>query len=322
MKAPEIPDVIIATSVPLSVLNTAARLGETFGAKTIIDVQDLWPEMIEYIFPRRLRFFAKMFMLPLKLWAHRVYQEVDAITSISETGLRMVTSTSKKVFKEIMVLPLGTDLELYRACADEQAGDMPYIKHNKNEFWATYIGTIGKSYDVNTILRAAARLAHSHANIKFILAGTGPDYDRMGNLAQRKRLTNVTFTGLLDYKRLVHVLEQSDIGLNAFAPDAENPLPNKLFDYLAAGLPIVNSLVGEVQDLMEKEQVGTQYEAGNAESLAKAIVELYDNPQERLAMKQRARRLAEERFDMNKEYPKFEAFLQAVVASPSRNKRD
>ena len=85
VKASEIPEVIIVSSVPLSAANTAVRLGERFGAKTIIDVQDLWPESFEVIFPRSVWFFARILMFPLRLWAHRVYQEADAISSISET---------------------------------------------------------------------------------------------------------------------------------------------------------------------------------------------------------------------------------------------
>ena len=74
-------------------------------------------------------------------------------------------------------------------------------------------------------------------------------------------------------------------------------------------MPIINSVKGELEDLVKIENIGLLYEAGNAGSLAKAIVELYNNPQERLVMGQRAWRLAEERFDMNKEYPRFERFL-------------
>jgi len=63
------------------------------------------------------------------------------------------------------------------------------------------------------------------------------------------------------------------------------------------------------------ERIGLQYEAGNVESLAKAIVELYNNPGERLDMGRRARKLAEESFDMNKEYPKFEEFLRRLASA-------
>ena len=59
-----------------------------------------------------------------------------------------------------------------------------------------------------------------------------------------------------------------------------------------------------------------QYQARNPDSLADAILELYDNPRDRLSMGQRGRQLAEERFDMNTSYPAFEPFLRRVLREP------
>jgi len=309
IKCTEAPDIFLASSVPLSVANTASVLAKRFSAKFIIDVQDLWPESFELIFPSRLRWLAKILLSPLRLFADRIYTKADALTAISLTLLQRALSPSKNKPKKTMVLPLAVDIALFRKYESLVEEDVPFIKHSHDAFWATYAGTIGKAYDVRAILEAADRLANSQPNIRFFIAGIGPDYDKMRSYASKKKLAYVTFTGLLSYRNVVHLLNQSDVGLSTYAVGLQNAFPNKVFDYLAAGLPIANSAEGELGNLVIAERIGLQYEAGNAESLAKAIVALYNNPHERLVMGQMARRLAEERFDMNKEYPRFEGFL-------------
>jgi len=314
-KCTEAPDILLASSVPLSVASTASALAKRFGAKFIIDVQDLWPESFELILPARLRWLARILLSPLRLFANRIYAKADGITAISLTLLQRAVSVSKNKSKETMVLPLAVDIALFRKYESLVEEDIPIIKHNHDEFWATYAGTIGKAYDVRAILEAADVLANSQLNIRFFIAGIGPDYDKMRNYASTRKLDNVTFTGLLNYGNVVHLLNQSDIGLVTYVTGLHGGFPNKVFDYLAAGLPIVNSAEEELGNLVRAERIGLQYEAGNVESLAKAIVELYNNPGERLDMGRRARKLAEERFDMNKEYPKFEEFLRRLASA-------
>lgn len=306
------PDVIIASLPPLLAANMALVLANRFGAKGIIDVQDIWPEAFEVAFPGRLKPVVQMVSLPLKRFADRVYDKADGVTAVSQTFLQRTLSVSKDKGKGIMV-PLGVDLNLYRHCLGQPVGDVPYIKHDQSEFWAVYIGTIGKSYDVKTILEAAGRLGHTYPNIKFFIAGDGPDLSEMRLYAESSGLRNTTFTGLLSYLHLTHLLSQCDVGLNAIVASSRTSLPNKVFDYMAAGLPMINSVNGELGDLLRTEQFGVQYEAGNTGSLAQAILELHGNPQQRLSLGQKARRLAEERFDMNREYLRWHEFLGRIV---------
>ena len=108
-------------------------------------------------------------------------------------------------------------------------------------------------------------------------------------------------------------MRQSDVGLDTYVKEARQALTNRLFDHMALGLPIINSLKGECEDLLEIECIGIQYEAGNAHSLKEAMSQLYFNPQKHELMGNNARTWAEERFDKNKTYPEIEKFLQDVV---------
>jgi glycosyltransferase involved in cell wall biosynthesis len=318
LKYQQPPDVIIASSPPILAANVAISLAKRFNAKSIIDIQDLWPEAFGIALPRALRPVAGSMLLPLRWLANRAYDKADGISAVTRTFLQRALASSKDKSKPAAVLPLAVDLSLYSDYLRQPANDMPHIKHNENEFWIVYSGTIGLSHDVRTILVAAQSVLSSHPSIRFFITGTGPNISKMREYALTHRLSNVTFTGFLPFHHLTHLLNKCNVGLNAFVPGANNPWSNKVVDYWAFGLATINSLKGELEYFIAKELIGLQYEAGNAGSLAAAIIELYNNSPECLAMGQRARKLAEETFDMDKVCRSFEKFIKIVALQANK----
>lgn len=299
------PKVIIASCPPLSSANVALKVAKSLGTKFVIDIQDLWPETFEMVFPSKI---ATAFFYPLRKYGNNIYSSADALIAVSQTYVRRALSICNSD-KPSLVIYLGIDLKLF----DKYTENNSLVKKKGSEFWVTYIGTIGRSYDIKTILNAAELLKPSYTNIRFFIVGEGPSLTEMKNIAEKKKLTNCKFLGFLKFEDMVKLLRQSDIGLHCIVASSKTSLPNKVFDYMAAELPIVNSVQGELEELLKSEEVGIQYEAGNADSLKDAILELYNNSERRKQMGKNARRLVEERFDKNKEYPKIEEFLKEVV---------
>ena len=94
-------------------------------------------------------------------------------------------------------------------------------------------------------------------------------------------------------------MASADVGLMILAnvPTFYNGTsPNKFFDYIAAGLPVLNNYPGWLADLIRKHQCGLAIEPDNPSAFADALSELADNPQRRAAMGHNARRLAEQEF--------------------------
>ena len=102
-----VPNVIIASCPPLLAAYEATIFAKNQGAKVVIDVQDLWPEAFELIFPRRTKWLAKLLLLPLRLLADRVYSGADSITAVTGSMLRRAELGSGVVGKRGMLLPLG-----------------------------------------------------------------------------------------------------------------------------------------------------------------------------------------------------------------------
>lgn len=311
---PQAPDVIIASVPPLLAARAALSWAQKRGARAIVDIQDIWPEAFDVAFAPRFRPVARMLLWPIRRLADRIYDRADGITAVSQKFLIRGVSVSRCKQKGIVV-PLCVDIRLYDQCLDRQDVDVTYAKHAAAEFWAIYIGTIGKSYDIKTILQAASKMGADLPDIKFLVVGDGPQLAEMQRFAQREGLLNVTFIGMMSYVHLTHLMRHCDAGLNAIAFGSGISMPNKCFDYMAAGLPLVNSIEGELQQMIAEENIGLQYKAGDAESLMNAVVQLYRNPPERLAMGARARRLAQEKFDMNATYATFERLVTTLGRS-------
>ena len=110
-------------------------------------------------------------------------------------------------------------------------------------------------------------------------------------------------------------MQITDVGLAAYTKDALQSLPNKPFEYMAAGLPLLSSLPGELEGLITEHQIGLHYRADDVQSLIDKIVWLAEHPSERIAMGQRARKLFEERFRADIIYSKLAAHLEKVAAN-------
>lgn len=306
LKWGEIPDIIISSCPPLYSAKVSLKLAKRWRVKCIIDIQDLWPEVFEIFLPPVV---GKLILYPLKKFADSIYSSADGLMAVGKTFLKRGLSVSKGE-KMSLVLYLGTDLRLFDGLKSK---DIPGTQKRGGEFWVTYIGTIGKSYDLQTVVECAGFLKDSHPEIKFFILGEGPELKKLKEMAKRKKLTNCIFTGLLPPEDMVRLLQSSDVGLNAIPRKGQQYFPNKVFDYMACGLPIINSVEGELKDLIESEALGRHYIAEDATSLKEAILELYHASDKRKIMGENARRIVEERFDRNKEYPKIIPFLEALV---------
>jgi glycosyltransferase involved in cell wall biosynthesis len=305
------PDVIIASSPPLSGADQAIRMGNQLGAKVIVDVQDLWPEAFRLGFPGPARWAAQPLLWPLTRLADANYRRADGLTAICQALLdRALAADPQKGLTRL--IPLGVDVQVYERAV--QAKENPWQKPN-HEFWVVYIGTIGKTYDVGTILETAHTLGEEQPSIKFIVAGRGPLLERSQDRARELGLSNLVFVGHMALEDLAQLLVQADVGLNAVAHGAVAGIPNKFFDYVAAGLPVINSMGGELEVLIREEDLGLPYEAGRVESLRDAILNLYEAPETRAAMGARGRQLSRERYDRRVAYAAMLELVDKVAMS-------
>ena len=182
--------------------------------------------------------------------------------------------------------------------------DFSFIKP-KDEIWLAYIGTLGLSYEIEMVIDALWLLKEKGIqNIKFIVMGEGPLKERFEHYAQTREVW-AEFTGRLDYKKMAQLLKTSDIAVNPIRGGSPAEIINKVGDYAAAGLPVINTQESdEYRGLIEEYQAGFNCINGDVKDVSTKLLELAENEQLRKMMGRNNRRLAEERFDRKKTYLK------------------
>lgn len=289
------PDVIYCAVPSLDAGYVAAKYALKNQIKFIIDVQDLWPEAFKMVY--NLPILSNIVFLPIDRIAEYIYSSADEIIAVSQSYVDRALKVNNKTRTGSSVF-LGTDIASFDILAEENA----VIKH-EGEIWLAYVGTLGHSYDLITVMDALyIAKSKGYVNIKFIVMGDGPLRSYFENYATKRKL-NVEFTGRLGYGELVGKLKACDIAVNPISRGAAQSIINKHADYAAAGLPVLNTQESvEYRTLVEDYHFGFNCNNSDPEDLAVKLLELCDNKALRVSMGMNSRKFAEEKMDRARTY--------------------
>lgn len=292
----EKPDVIYCAVPSLDVAKVAANYAKKNHIRFIIDVQDLWPEAFRMIF--NVPIVADILFFSMKRKADFIYATADEIIAVSESYLERALNVNRKC-KRTLCIFLGTDL----ADFDRMAEKNQLIEKTKDEVWLGYVGTLGSSYDIKIVIDALKILKDKgYKNMKFIVMGDGPLKSVFENYSKEKEV-NTKFTNRLEYSQMIGILKKCDIVVNPIKRGSAASIINKHADYVAAGLPVINTQESsEYRRLVDEYQIGLNCENNNAVNLAEQILKLYTDVSLRKYMGENSRKLAEEKFDRKNTY--------------------
>jgi glycosyltransferase involved in cell wall biosynthesis len=308
----ERPDLIVASLPPLEGPEAALRVGKKLDAAVVVDVQDLWPETFARLVPGPA--FLRGLLAPWILRGMRdrrraILAAADAVSVTAASHLDTITAD----------LPAATPRHVCRlgAYPQEFPEGLPVAADGAapEPLACVYSGTLEASQDLDALVAAARKLSADGVAATIHVAGTGtlePMIQRAADsLPGPCRIVPHGLLGRADYVRL---LASADVGLVCVRPESQVALPNKACDYAAAGLALVNSLPGELAQLIDASGAGVEYTAGDGASLARAIA-AFDADRRRLADARRAaRRLAAAEFDRERLYPAFADWLETIPA--------
>lgn len=291
----EKPDVIYCSVPSLDVAKQAAKYAKKNNIRFIIDVQDIWPEAFKMVF--NVPILSNIIYFPMKKQADYIYKSADDIVAVSETYANRAAIVNKKYNKKLSVF-LGTDLAYFDKCRDENL-----VQYDDNKIRLAYIGTLGHSYDLTNVIDAIAMLKEKgRENIKFVVMGDGPLKEKFENYAREKNI-DCEFTGRLEYPKMVGILCSCDIAVNPISKGAAQSIINKVGDYAASGLPVINTQeCKEYRDLVENYNMGYNCNNNDAIDLSDKIEELITNTEKMKELGKNNRKLAEEKFDRRTTY--------------------
>lgn len=304
-----VPDVILCSCPTIELSWQSVVFGRERHVPVILDVRDLWPDVFVGAMPSALRVVCRGLLWPYVDITRRAFEGAAAITAVSGGYLDWALNYARRERRASdRVFPLGYTSPESGPKQTEVAEVFRSIGAREDAVTCVYSGTFGRSYDLSPVLDVAERIAgNTNLNFQFIICGDG---EQGGEWRARGRsIPNVVFTGWLDERRLRAVLLGSQIGLAAYVAGATQSIPNKIIEYLAAGLPIVSSLSGECAALLSEHRCGMTYEAGNRESLMDALLSLHDSAT-RAHLASNARVVFSERFRAEKVYGAFADYLE------------
>jgi len=295
------PDAIVVALPTIDLAFAVTRLARQQNVPVIVDVRDLWPDVFREKLPGLLRFAAS----PLIAWererVRRACARATGLVASSEGYLQWaLRHASRPQAWTDQVFYIGAP-KTDRSAASETSSREPMI--------CTFVGSFGRSYNLSAVCEAAARLA-DREDIQFVVAGDGEQRSLVE--AAASSLPRFTYAGWLSAQDTAALLARTHVGL---VPCISLPdtMPNKFFEYLAAGLPQVSSLTGETEAALTQHDAGIAYSWDSADQLTTALRSLADDRARLARMSSNARRLFAARFDPARIYPAYANHVEAIA---------
>ncbi len=263
----------------------------------VTDVEDLWPEAMRMVLD--IPVISDVLFSYFTVNAKKAYSLADAVVGSSDEYRDEPLKYGVNVPKKLTVY-VGNDLQKFDSSVKSFDGT---LEKPEGEFWVTYAGTIGTSYDLFTFVEAAGKIANQgRSEIKYLILGDGPQRAELEEAA-KKTGADIRFPGFLPFGEMAAYLVRSDVTLNSLVEKAPQSIVSKIGDYLAAGKPMINTgLNKEFCAKVEADGFGVNVRPGDADVLADAILLLADDPDACRRMGEKARTIAETQFDRAQTY--------------------
>lgn len=250
----------------------------------VVEVRDLWPEtfvsagvLTEGSLPHRALAF-------LERWIMRRAAHIVVVTDGWEGHFAALGVGPEKV----TVIPNGTEVSDFVVEESKDELRQRWNIHGVTAVFSGAHGAHGTQNGIPSIIEAAAEIP----DVNFLFVGDGPGKKPAMEMAEGLRLTNVEFRDPIPKSELPSLLAACDMGLQTLAPLSiftQGISPNKLFDYMAAGLPVVSNARVVLQRIMTADECGR---LGDADTLADAIREVAEAGEaKRAAWGERARQI-------------------------------
>ena len=301
-------DLLFATTTPL----TAGIPGifmKWMGKKKkfVFEVRDLWPEL-----PKALGMTNPFLLWGMGVLEKKSYRKADACIGLSPGICEGIAKHTQKG-KEIALIPNGCDLEIFKP-GDRSKLELDGIK--PTDTVAIFTGAHGIANGLDAVLDAAHVLKEKkREDIVLVFIGDGKLKPELVARAKKEQLTNCRFFGHMPKSKLNQIVSNADIGMMILADIPAfyyGTSPNKFFDYISSGLPVLNNYPGWLADMIADEECGEVIPPNDAETFANALIKLADNPELRVMYGANARKLAEREFSRDELAGKFVEFLEKV----------
>ncbi|MCB9853093.1 MAG: glycosyltransferase family 4 protein [Phycisphaerales bacterium] len=306
------PDLIFATSTPLTVGDPARKAARTLGVPFVFEVRDLWPELpiaMGIIKNPALKWY-------LRHMERRIYRAAQHCIALSP-GMKEGIAEAGFPEDRITIIPNAADLELFKPertlPRDDWLGDVGCCRF-------VFSGAHGEANGLDSLIDAAVELRRrGESGIQFVCIGYGKLKPRLIERCESEGVAGMfLWADPVPKQQLARLLPTFEVGLmllKNIPAFYRGTSPNKFFDYIASGLPVLNNYPGWLAGMIESEGFGKVTPPDDAKAFADACVWFRDHADERGAMRLRARAFAEREHSRDRRAGQFVEALERVAAS-------
>jgi glycosyltransferase involved in cell wall biosynthesis len=300
-------DVVWGTSPPIFQAATAWALARLKGVPFLFEVRDLWPD-----FAIAVGVLRNPILIRLSKWLERFLYRRAAQVMVNSPGF--IPHVTTHGASQTVLVPNGADPRMFDPGLSGDVFRQEYGLQGK--FVALYAGAHGMSNDLDVVLEAA-RLLQDRPEVAFVLLGDGKDKPKLMERARQMDLNNLHFLPPVPKLEMPQALAAADacIAILKAIPLYATVYPNKVFDYMAAGRPVILAIDGVIRQVVESVRAGIAVPPGDAQAMAQAIRQLADEPEHGRLMGQRGRQYVESNFDRARLADDLEQVLKNLVHS-------
>jgi glycosyltransferase involved in cell wall biosynthesis len=197
-------------------------------------------------------------------------------------------------FKKVTILYNVPSLELF-----------PTIKTSKNKEIIVYSGIVSRKRGLDKLLDSIRKIKSDYPNILLLIPGYISDTKNFKQwvnayINENNLSGNFKVTGLIPYEEVLQNVQTANIGMILFQPTYYNNiigLPNKLFEYMACGVPVIASNFPEIQKIVEETKCGKLVDPTKVDEITEAILWMLEHPGESKKLGQNGRRAIEDKYN-------------------------
>ena len=301
-------DMVYATSTPLTVGYIAMRIKKSMGYPYVFEVRDLWPE-----FPIQVGAIKNKFAIwYLRRLERHIYERSEHVVALSPGMQDGVLATGTPKEKTTMVPNMSKPDKFF-----PHEPNMEIVKQfglDLSKFNVIHFGSMGRANGLQYIINTAKILSEKGDDtIRFVFMGDGATQPMLKDLVVKYGLSNVMFLGNHPMNVVTEVVNCCDISITTFMnlPILRTNSPNKLFDSLSAGKPIIVNSAGWTKNMVENDDCGFYVSPEHPEELAERLLAIKDDKDTLKRWGENARKLSLEVYD--------KSILSAQVADVIEN---
>jgi glycosyltransferase involved in cell wall biosynthesis len=282
-------DLVWGTSPPIFQGVTAWLLARLKQVPFLFEVRDLWPA-----FAVAVGVLQNKTLIAASEWLERfLYRRADRVV-VNSPGF--IDHVNQRGARQVHLIPNGADPDMFENIVTSSAfrQEHGFEKH----FLVVYAGAHGMSNDLTIILQAADQL-RQEKTIHFLLVGDGKEKNGLIEEAQSLHLANLTFIPPVAKLEMAEILSTADAGIAILKPIElyKTTYPNKVFDYMAAGCPVILAIDGVIRQVVEEANAGIFVSPGQPRPMADAIRSLARDANQCSAMGQAGKAYIRQHFD-------------------------